>query len=272
MGKKQARSYSSLGHKMWTRIRKVSGNRTRLPKACNSNLIQDTTCPNSTAHGGSETCRAVTLHKQLYTTAVQNISEESPTLPQCAPEDNFGQATVSSATPESIHLFEDLHAVFFFVKCLSALCTTREPSGKTTSESNLSTIMTWDNSKMTKSSSTAHKVSLQGKDTSAFRLLALQSSLYFFLFCICLYINTQAFMCIFLCLVHTEKHRNLLASSPFLIHKYADKIAYKKSLTMDLVLVLSFKLVSRKKYPYTYTHIYIHTYAQTQACAQIKER
>lgn len=167
---------------MWTRIRKVSGNRTRLPKTCKSNVILDITCPNPTAHGGSETCRAVTSHKQLYTTAVPKISKDSVTLPQRAPEDNFVQATVPSATPESIHLFEDLHAVFFFVKCLSALCKAREPRGKTTSESNLSTIMTWDDLKKTKSSFTDHKVSLQGKDTSAFRLLALQSSIYFFLF------------------------------------------------------------------------------------------
>lgn len=79
----------------------------------------------------------------LYTTAVPNISEEGPTQPQSVPEDNFVQAAVCSATRESIHLFEDLHAVFFFVRCLSALCQTQEPRGKT-SESNLSNIMTWD--------------------------------------------------------------------------------------------------------------------------------
>lgn len=128
------------------------------------------------------------MPKQLYKTAVPDISEEGPTQPQPGPEDHSVQASAPFATPDSNHLFEDLYAAFFFAKCLSALCKTRESRGKTASESNLSIIKTWDDSKMMKSGFAAHKVSLKGKYTSAFRFFSFEvKPLLFSILCMLIY-------------------------------------------------------------------------------------
>lgn len=72
-----------------------------LPKTLKSNLILDIPCPNPTAHGGSETRRAITLHKQLYIIAVPDISEEGPTQPQSGSEDHCSSYSFLSLSVHS---------------------------------------------------------------------------------------------------------------------------------------------------------------------------
>lgn len=137
----QALSYSSLGHKMWTRIRKESGSRTRLPKTGRNNLILHTTPLNPTACCGSEACHSVTLHTWLqatctswersflYQTPVGRV-QQTHSLPLKSSLHHSDHAVFPFATPSSIHLFEALYAAFFFAKCLWALHKTREALGR----------------------------------------------------------------------------------------------------------------------------------------------
>lgn len=229
--KTQTPTYSSLGDKTWTRIKKESGSRTRLPKAGRSNLILDTTPPNLTACGGSEACWAVTLHTQLqtmytswersflYQTLARRVWR-SHSVPLKSSLHHSAHAAVPFATPNSIHLFEALYAAFFFAKCLWTLCQTREAMGRRRSEMNHSKLQTLLHGRTSK----WQKVVLQPtkfislfhfKEETRLFFIVINILLSFIgqpsllLFYVCLYINTYVCMCIFLCLVHTQKHRNI---------------------------------------------------------------